>query len=104
MFPKVNPSQTQAWNALQQHSIEMKRQQVKELFQQDPERFKKFSFCFNDTVFDFSKNIITTETIDILLQLAGECKLKQAIEAMFEGDFINKTEQRSVLHTALRNF
>jgi len=104
MFPKINPSTTQAWNLLEKHSTKMKTLQIKELFEQDPERFKRFSFCLNETVFDFSKNILVAETISQLLQLAEDCKLKQAIEAMFEGDFINKTEQRSVLHTALRNF
>src|SRR6476659_4317776 len=104
MFPKINPSTTQAWNLLEKHSTKMKTLQIKELFEQDPERFKRFSFCLNQTVFDFSKNILVAESILQLLQLAEECKLKQAIEAMFEGDFINKTEQRSVLHTALRNF
>jgi len=77
---------------------------MKDLFHQDPERFKKFAFCFNDLVVDVSKNIITDETLKLLVQLANDCKLKQAIEAMFEGDFINETENRSVLHIALRNF
>ncbi len=104
MFPKINPTTTRAWKELEQHAGEMKEIHMKELFARNAERFKKFSFCFNDTVIDFSKNIITEETIKLLLQLAEECKLKDAIEAMFAGDLINKTEHRSVLHIALRNF
>jgi glucose-6-phosphate isomerase len=104
MFPKVNPTTTQAWTTLAQHAREMKQQHIKTLFANNPERFKKFSFRFNDIVIDFSKNLITEETVKMLLQLANECKLKEAIEAMFEGDFINETEQRAVLHVALRNF
>jgi glucose-6-phosphate isomerase len=103
MFPKVNPTTTKAWSALEQHAFQMKEVHMKQLFADDANRFQKFSFCFNDTVIDFSKNIITDETIKLLLQLAEECKLKEAIEALFEGDFINKTEHRSVLHVALRN-
>jgi glucose-6-phosphate isomerase len=104
MFPKINPTTTQAWKKLQSHAQQMKLVQMKELFAGDPDRFEKYSFRFNDTVFDFSKNIITDETHRLLLQLAGECKLKEGIESMFEGDLINETEHRSVLHTALRNF
>ena len=70
----------------------------------DPERFNKLNTRLDDILFDYSKNIITDKTLDLLLQLADECKLKEAIEAMFNGDMINETENRSVLHTALRNF
>jgi glucose-6-phosphate isomerase len=104
MFPKVNPTTTKAWTALEQHALKMHETQIKQLFAEDAGRFSRFSFRFNDTVIDFSKNIITEETIKLLQQLARECKLKDAIEAMFEGDFINETEHRSVLHVALRNF
>jgi glucose-6-phosphate isomerase len=104
MFPKINPTTTRAWKELEQHAIAMKEVHMKELFARDAERFKNYSFCFNNTVIDFSKNIITEETVKLLLQLAEECKLKDAIEAMFAGDLINKTEHRSVLHIALRNF
>ena len=104
MFPKVNPTTNPAWQALVQHAAIMKQQQMKDLFAQDASRFNKFSFCFNDTVIDFSKNIITEETVTLLLKLAEQCRLKDAIEAMFEGDLINQTENRSVLHIALRNF
>jgi len=104
MFPKINPTTTQAWKKLEAHAAQMQEVQMKELFAQDGDRFKKFAHCFEDILIDFSKNIITTETKEALLQLAKECRLKDAIEAMFEGDFINETEHRAVLHVALRNF
>jgi glucose-6-phosphate isomerase len=105
MLPKVNPTNTQAWLLLKRHhEDEMQRVKMKELFAQDADRFKKFSLSFEDILFDYSKNIITGKTLQLLLQLAEECKLKEAIESMFSGDVINETESRSVLHTALRNF
>ena len=104
MLPKINPTNTNAWKQLQQHSIEMKATHLRKLFASDPERFKKFSLSLEDLVFDYSKNIIVDKTIQLLLQLADQCKLKDAISAMFKGDMINETEHRSVLHIALRNF
>jgi glucose-6-phosphate isomerase len=105
MFPKVNPTTTQAWLLLKKHyQEEMQRISVKKLFENDPERFKRFSHHFNDILFDYSKNIITPKTMQLLLLLAEECNVKSAIEAMFAGEKINETENRSVLHTALRNF
>ena len=77
---------------------------MKTLFENDADRFNKFSIRFNDILFDYSKNIITQKTMQLLLLLAEECNVKAAIEAMFSGDIINETEHRSVLHTALRNF
>ena len=74
------------------------------MFREDTDRFSKFSTRIDDILFDYSKNIITEKTIQLLLQLAEECKVKEAIEAMFNGDKINETENRSVLHIALRNF
>lgn len=104
MFPKINPTTTRAWQSLTTHAPNIKEQSIRGLFQQDRERFKKYSFFFNDTLIDFSKNLITDETQQLLLQLAEECRLKEAITAMLEGDFINETEGRSVLHVALRSF
>jgi glucose-6-phosphate isomerase len=104
MFPKINPTITAAWNLLEQHALEMKQVHMKELFTKDADRFKKYAYYLNDLVFDFSKNIINDDSLKLLLQLANECKLKEAVEAMFNGDLINETEQRSVLHIALRNF
>jgi glucose-6-phosphate isomerase len=104
MFPKINPTGTETWKKLELHANKMKKVEMKDLFKSDTERFKKFSFTFDDMVVDFSKNIITEETVRLLLQLSQECQLKNAIDAMFEGDLINETEHRSVLHIALRNF
>ena len=104
MFPTINPTTTAAWKLLGQHATEMKKVHMKNLFAKDQNRFDKYAFRFNNLLVDFSKNIITEETMKLLLQLASECKLKEAIEAMFEGDLINQTENRSVLHIALRNF
>src|SRR5580704_15381242 len=102
MFPKVNPTNTQAWLLLKRHfEEEMQRTQMKYLFKQDENRFKKFSLQFQDILFDYSKNIITPKTLQLLLQLAEDCKLKDGIDAMFNGEKINETEGRSVLHTAL---
>ena len=105
MFPKVNPTTTQAWLLLKRHfEEEMQRMKMKSLFDKDPERFNKFSLRFNDILFDYSKNIITPKTQQLLMLLAEECHVKEAIEAMFNGETINETENRQVLHTALRNF
>lgn len=104
MLPKINPTTTQAWKNLQQHFSEMKDVSMRNLFSTDNNRYANYSLRFDDIVFDYSKNIITEKTIELLLQLAEECKVKEAINAMFSGDVINGTEKRSVLHTALRNF
>lgn len=104
MFPTINPTTTKSWKHLEIHAEKMKQVLIKDLVANDPERFRKLAFCLNDIVIDFSKNIINDETFSLLQSLAGECKLKEAIEAMYGGDRINATEQRSVLHIALRNF
>ncbi len=103
-FPTINPTKTQAWKKLQAHAENMKQVHMRELFKQDPNRFNRFSQTEGDLLFDYSKNIITTETLALLNELTGECGLKDAIRAMFEGEKINRTENRAVLHTALRNF
>lgn len=104
MLPTINPTTTQAWQQLSAHADQMKQVQMKALFANDPHRFAKFSSCAEDILFDYSKNIITEETIQLLIQLATECGIKEAIVSMFAGEKINETEGRSVLHTALRNF
>jgi len=104
MLPKINPASTKAWSALQEHSSAMKPVHLRDLFNRDPKRFQQFSLCMEELVFDYSKNRITGETISLLMQLARECKLKEAMAALFNGDLINETEKRSVLHFALRNF
>lgn len=104
MLSSINPTTTNAWQKLNAHAAQMKQVHMRDLFKADSDRFKKFSTCENDMVFDYSKNIITEETMQLLLQLADECKVKEAIDKMFGGDVINHTEKRAVLHTALRNF
>ncbi len=104
MLSSINPTTTNAWQQLAAHALQMKKVHMRDLFQKDANRFSKFSTCATDLVFDYSKNIITEETIQLLLQLADECKVKEAIDKMFDGDVINHTEKRAVLHTALRNF
>ena len=104
MLPKINPTTTAAWLELKNHHSELSSIKMRDLFREDPNRFQQFSTRLDDTIFDYSKNIITAKTLELLLKLANECQLKEAIEAMFNGDIINATEHRSVLHTALRNF
>ncbi len=104
MFPKTDPTKTAAWQALQQHHQLFEQVQIRHLFDNDEDRFKKFSLCAEDLVFDYAKNSITENTIGLLIDLARECGLEAAITAMFNGDKINATENRAVLHTALRNF
>ena len=104
MIPRINPTTLPAWHATQNHYSEMKLVHMKDLFAQDGQRFQKFSLCLQDIVFDYSKNIITEKTMTHLLNLAKESGLQDAIPAMFTGEKINLTENRAVLHTALRNF
>lgn len=103
MFPKVNPTSAVAWKQLKEHADWMSGAYMRKLFALDPERFQKLSLRFEDILFDYSKNIITEETIEILINLAKECRVKEGIEAMFNGEHINETEDRAVLHVALRN-
>ncbi|HEX8459873.1 MAG TPA: glucose-6-phosphate isomerase [Segetibacter sp.] len=105
MFPKINPTNTQAWLLLKRHyDEEMQRTHLRKLFASDPARFDKFSTSLKDILFDYSKNIINSKTLQLLFQLAEECQVKEGINAMFNGEKINETEKRSVLHVALRNF
>lgn len=103
MLPKINPIQTKAWKALDQHFANHDFE-LRSLFQYNPNRFNEFSVQTDSYLFDFSKNLIDSKTLDLLLDLAEEVKLKEAIEKMFSGDKINETEGRAVLHTALRDF
>src|SRR5687767_7184711 len=82
----------------------MSRRHMKDMFAAEPDRFEKFSVQFGDILFDYSKNIINQKTLQLLHQLAEDCELKKAIHDMFVGLKINETENRPVLHTALRNF
>lgn len=103
MLEKINPLETPAWKKLQRHVTVIKGHHMRDMFNSDPDRFSRFTLSFDDMLVDYSKNIINEETINTLLELAGEVKLNDAIEKIFSGDKINKTENRAVLHTALRN-
>lgn len=103
MLPNINFTTTNAYEYLVDHFIDINQITIKELFTQDPKRFEKFSILFEDILLDFSKNRINETTLALLNQLARECKLDDAIKAMFNGDKINQTEGRPVLHVALRN-
>ncbi|MDE3982318.1 glucose-6-phosphate isomerase [Glaesserella parasuis] len=98
----INPTQTFAWNALEQHKAE--NLTIPQLFNEDPKRFDKYSLRFEDQILvDFSKNAISQHALSLLRKLADECQVKSATYAMFNGEKINRTENRAVLHTALRN-
>ena len=103
MFPKIDFTTTLSYKYLVDHFISINEKSIKDLFQEDPARFEKFSITFNDILLDYSKNRINEETIALLIQLARECKLDEAINAMFGAEKINETEGRQVLHAALRN-
>ena len=102
MLKNSNPTQTNAWKALQKHFAEVKDRHTLSLFEKDAARADKFSIQWHDFYVDYSKNRIDEETMKLLVQLADECHLKDAIEKYFGGDLINNTEKRAVLHTALR--
>lgn len=103
MLKKINPQHTNAWGKLAAHYREVKNVRMADLFCEDPQRFSRFSLRFEDITVDYSKNIMTDETMACLLELASECEVCDAAEKMFTGDRINETEDRAVLHTALRN-
>jgi len=103
-LPSVNPTLTKSWKHLNNHFIKMKNIQMQDLFLNDLNRAEKLKIDWNDFQFDFSKNRLTKETLTLLINLAEEVKLKEAITKQFEGQHINETEDRAVLHTALRDF
>ncbi len=103
MLPNINFTTTQSYKYLTDHYIDIVGESLKGLFESDNQRFAKFSVQFEDILLDYSKNRITDQTIALLLQLAKECRLNDAIKAMYSGDIINATEGRQVLHIALRN-
>ena len=98
----INPTTTKAWQKLQKHFKEMENVSMKTMFEEDKFRTQKFHIHWNKFLLDYSKNRINQQTIDLLLELAEEVNLKEAISKYFEGDIINQTENRAVLHTALR--
>ena len=99
----INPTTTKAWEKLESHYSEMSSFSLKTAFKTNPERKEKFSLGFNDLHLDFSKNKVNQKTVDLLVELANEVELKDAINKYFTGDIINETEDRAVLHTALRS-
>lgn len=103
MFPTINPTETAAWKKIEE-IVALNKSSIKDLFAEDVNRFSKYSIQLENILFDYSKNNFDAEILQQLLALADECKLKDAIEAMFAAEKINKTEDRAVLHTALRNF
>ncbi|MCK9563125.1 MAG: glucose-6-phosphate isomerase [Bacteroidales bacterium] len=103
MLPNVNPTTTTAWKKLEQMFEQFHGTHMKDLFAHDSQRFQAFSIQFENMLVDFSKNLINADILNELIALSKECKLQDAISAVFSGEKINKTEDRSVLHIALRN-
>ena len=103
MLTNLNPTTTLAWKELELHAHEMQQRHMKDLFAQDPDRFDHFHQVFEDLLVDYSKNLISQTTLDLLYKLAEDCGVKAATEKMFTGETINGTEGRAVLHVALRN-
>ena len=98
----INPTQTKAWKKLEAHFKIQKKERIQDAFQNEKSRFAALSIHWEDFLIDYSKNRLSTETLSLLQELAEECGLKSAIESYFDGDEINQTEDRAVLHTALR--
>jgi len=103
MLTKMNPTTTKSWQNLRRHYEKSKTLHMRDLFAEDPRRFDQFSIRIKDMIVDYSKNRITAETLKHLIALAEECGVKEAIDNMFDGERINETENRAVLHIALRN-
>lgn len=103
MLPHHNPTEMPSWRKLETHFLLLQATHMRELFEEDAGRYEKFHIRFEDILVDYSKNLITEETLALLLELAEEVELRTAILAMFEGQRINRTEDRAVLHVALRN-
>ena len=103
MFPKINPANTAEWSSLEKHYEEISKESMVEMFEQDPDRFSRFSIQWQAFLLDYSKNIFNEKTQRLLVALAERCQLPKAIQALFDGEKINETEDRAVLHTALRS-
>ena len=101
-LPNINPTTTQSWKKLTAHFEEIKDISLQKHFAENPNRFEEFSIVWEDFLVDYSKNRLTKETLNLLEELANEIGLKEAMEAYFQGEAINQTEKRAVLHTALR--
>ncbi|MCW5520593.1 glucose-6-phosphate isomerase [Aureitalea sp. L0-47] len=103
-LPKIDPTSTKSWSDLSRHFDSIKNQKMQDWFVSDPKRAEKMAVSWNEFYLDYSKNRVSEETLNLLLNLADEVGLKDAIEAQFTGKEINETEGRAVLHTALRDF
>src|SRR5699024_5224951 len=103
VLPNINPTKTNAWDELTAHFEKVKSADMREWFHDQPGRSEEFKVCWNDFLVDYHKHRITKETKQLLLKHAEEINLKQATRAQFDGRFINETESRAVLHTALRS-
>lgn len=103
-LPSINPTKTETWKALEEHFQKIENLQMQDVFEKDSDRAERFKIEWQDFYLDYSKNRITDETISLLLKLAEEVELKEAIAQQFSGEKINETEDRAVLHTALRDF
>ncbi len=103
-LPSINPTKTEAWKALEKHFQQIESQEMQQVFLENPNRAERFKIEWQDFYVDYSKNRITEKTISLLFKLAEEVKLKEAITQQFSGEKINETENRAVLHTALRDF
>jgi len=103
MFSTINPTNTNAWKDLEVHAKEIKELHMRNLFAEDEKRFEKFQLKHDKMLFDFSKNLITEKTLELLEALFIECKVSNAIASTLKGEAVNETEKRAVLHTALRN-
>ncbi|MDY6915505.1 MAG: glucose-6-phosphate isomerase, partial [Candidatus Cloacimonadota bacterium] len=104
MLENVDPFQTKIWQKLQVQQKKIAKTNLRILFQKDLHRAQNYSLENEDIFVDYSKNLIDEQTMQLLFKLADKCGLKEAISAMFAGEKINRTENRAVLHTALRNF
>ncbi len=104
MLKSIDPTTTSSWKSLQVSYEKHKNKTIAQILKDEPKRVEKLSVMFEDEfLVDFSKNRVTQETLETLYQLANECDLQGAIEAMYSGEKINRTENRAVLHVALRN-
>lgn len=103
MLHKISPEKTESWQKLKEHHAVMKNRHMRDMFAENPKRFSEFSLRFEDMLVDFSKNSLDRETLSLLFGLAEETRVGDAIKQMFSCEKINETENRAVLHTALRN-
>jgi glucose-6-phosphate isomerase len=102
-LPNINPTTTKAWKKLARHYKSIKDVTMQSMFEEDANRFETMSLSHGEILIDYSKNRVNQDTLKLLMSLAKECKLREAVQSMFAGETINVTENRAVLHTALRN-